>query len=69
MNKQQGYIDSYLDGLESQSEAPMDDESILDGTGLDETELDDTDYIIHKIKIYCIYIYMPAARMKKTVLV
>lgn len=42
MNKQQGHIDSYLDGLESQSEAPMDDESILDDTGLDDTGLDDT---------------------------
>ena len=49
LNKQQGDIDSYLDGLESQSEAPMDDESILDDTEksddteLDNTELDDTE--------------------------
>ena len=39
MNKQQSDINSYLDGLDSQSEAPMDDESILDDTGLDDTGL------------------------------
>ena len=39
MNKQQSDINSYLDGLDSQSEAPMDAESILDDTGLDDTGL------------------------------
>ena len=45
LNRQQGEIDGYLDGLDSQSEAPMDDDDILveDDISVEDIEDDNLD--------------------------